>query len=107
MRDSIARLLIWALSVLAPRTRRPGKHTAAYLADLPALAPEPAPASPWARPWTGPSAETVRSIFHAEETHGLSPDQCERWRAAAFSEIGLDYDFPTVNITAVRRAVAA
>ncbi|MCX5203899.1 hypothetical protein OG897_20880 [Streptomyces sp. NBC_00237] len=105
MRDSIARLITWVLSVLAPSTRTPGKHSAAYLTDRPAAEPETV--SPWARPWTGPSAETVRGIFHAEETDGLNPDQRERWRAVAFSELGLDYDFPTVNIHAVRRTVAA
>ena len=43
----------------------------------------------------------MRAIFHAEETRALTVDQRERWRAAAFAEIGVDYDFPTPNITGV------
>ncbi|MGW3951179.1 hypothetical protein ACWEKM_09600 [Streptomyces sp. NPDC004752] len=56
----------------------------------------------WSRPWRGPSADDARAIFHAEETRSLTPEQRERWWAAAFSEIGVDYDFPTINITGVR-----
>ncbi|WJV49183.1 hypothetical protein [Streptomyces flavofungini] len=69
--------------------------------------PEPDPVPAWFKPWRTPSAETVREIFHAEEAQDLTPDQRERWRAAAFSEIGVEYDFDTINITAVRRKVSA
>ncbi|WP_327231134.1 hypothetical protein [Streptomyces murinus] len=48
----------------------------------------------------------MRAIFHAEETRSLTPEQRERWRAVAFAEIGVDYDFPITNITGVQ-AVAA
>jgi hypothetical protein len=75
-----ARLIEWALHVLAPRTRKPGKDSAAYLTDQPAPASEPTPASPWVRPWTGASSDVVRGIFPAEKTDGLTPDQRERPR---------------------------
>ncbi|MGW8975104.1 hypothetical protein [Streptomyces platensis] len=104
MRDSIARALVRVLSLLLPAR---GKRRAA-LATPPEAAPEPRPepAAAWARPWRGPSADDARAIFKAEETRTLTPEQRERWFAAAFSEIGVDYDFPTINITCVR-AVAA
>ncbi|WP_329148325.1 hypothetical protein OIU91_19935 [Streptomyces sp. NBC_01456] len=71
--------------------------------------PEPANASvdPWRTPWRGPSAKAVRAIFHAEEVQSLTQDQRERWWAAAFLEIGVEYDFPTVDITPARQVVAA
>ncbi|MGW2860805.1 hypothetical protein [Streptomyces sp. NPDC001205] len=99
MRDRIARALTWVLSVLLPAQ---GRHAA--------VLPEPEPAgetlsgSVWRRPWTGPSAEEVRAIFR--ERPELPYLQRERWRAAAFAEIGLDYDHPTTNITPVRAVVA-
>ncbi|WP_406001185.1 hypothetical protein [Streptomyces sp. NBC_00829] len=54
------------------------------------------------RPWSGPSSAQAHAIFHAEETRALTPEQRERWWATAFAEIGVDYDFPTINIKAVR-----
>ncbi|MFE6689661.1 hypothetical protein ACFVFQ_24680 [Streptomyces sp. NPDC057743] len=110
MRDAIARALDWVLALL-PLTRRPGpgRHSAAFFASHPA--PEPAPAAitvnPWLEPWRGPSADAVREIFRADEVQSLTPEQRERWWAAAFCEIGVDYDFPTLNITGAHRAVAA
>lgn len=118
MPDLIA-CLVRLLSLLFPAT---GKHRA-----TPAPAPEPAPnpsreagrpeqpnpepanasVNPWRTPWRGPSSEAVRAIFHAEEVRSLTPDQRERWWAAAFFEIGVDYDFPTINITGARPAEAA
>ncbi|MGW2425088.1 hypothetical protein ACWC0C_38605 [Streptomyces sp. NPDC001709] len=99
MRDSIARALVWVLRLLLPAR---GKRRA-----VPAITPAtPAPrsesAAAWSRPWQGPSADDARAIFQAEETRSLTPEQRERWWAAAFSEIGVDYDFPTINITGVR-----
>ncbi|MGW1839838.1 hypothetical protein [Streptomyces sp. NPDC002067] len=102
MRDVIARALSWVLSVLAPR--RPGRHSAEHLASRAVPAPVPESVSVWSRPWRGPSADDARAIFHAEETRYLTPEQRERWWAAAFSEIGVDYDFPTINITGARTA---
>lgn len=102
MRDLIARALLWVLQAVLPAhgKRRVGP------ADLPVPLPVPLPASStavstdaWSRPWRGPSSAQVRAIFHAEETRALTVDQRERWRAAAFAEIGVDYDFPTPNIT--------
>lgn len=96
MRDSIARALIWALHLIFPAH---GRRRA-----IPApLAPRPATVTVWSRPWTGPSAAEVRDIFHAEEAQAMTPLQRERWRAAAFHEIGVDYDFPTLSITGARR----
>ncbi|WP_234334382.1 hypothetical protein [Streptomyces sp. NRRL B-1347] len=65
---------------------------------------EPDPAAAWRAPWQTPSAETVREIF--EQRPELPYLQRERWRAAAFAELGVDYDHPTTNITPVR-AVSA
>lgn len=93
MRDLIVRALCWVLSVLAPWTHRtaPGRHAAAYLATLPTATP--APMSPWANPWTGPSAEEVRAIFRAEETLRLTPVRRERFFATAFAECGIEYPY--------------
>ncbi|MGW9041266.1 hypothetical protein ACWGQL_01675 [Streptomyces lydicus] len=88
-----------------PRHPEPESHSAAFLTQQPT--PEPAHVNPWRKPWRGPSAETVREIFHAEEVQSLTPEQRERWWAAAFSAIGVDYDFPTINITGAHPAVAA
>lgn len=105
MRDSIARALVWVLSLLLPAR---GKRRATP-ATPPEVAPEPwpEPAAAWARPWRGPSADDARAIFKAEETRTLTPEQRERWFATAFATIGVDYDFPTINITPVRAGVAA
>ncbi|WP_197359886.1 hypothetical protein, partial [Streptomyces clavuligerus] len=54
---------------------------------------EPVPASPWTRPWTGPSSATARAIFTAPETHGLTPEQRERFYATAWAENGYDYTY--------------
>ncbi|MFE7315168.1 hypothetical protein ACFU7T_19115 [Streptomyces sp. NPDC057555] len=103
MRDAIARALVRVLRILLPAR---GRHAA-----TPNTTPEPAtePTTPPAtrRQWTGPSSTQVRAIFRAEEAQRLTPEQRERWWAAAFAEIGVDYDFPTLNITPVRREVAA
>ncbi|WP_231631235.1 hypothetical protein, partial [Streptomyces clavuligerus] len=46
-----------------------------------------------ARPWTGPSSATARAIFTAPETHGLTPEQRERFYATAWAENGYDYTY--------------
>ncbi|MFE9410943.1 hypothetical protein ACFYN0_19475 [Streptomyces sp. NPDC006704] len=106
MRDRIARLFTWLRLVLVPQpSRRPGRHSAAYLAEQSATT-HPKPASPWNAPWQGPSAATVREIWR--EGAGLPQLQRERRWATAFAELGIDYDHPTLNITPVRgRAVSA
>ncbi|MFD4141596.1 hypothetical protein [Streptomyces sp. NPDC058572] len=95
MRDVIARALSWALSVLAPR--RPGRHSAEFLAAQ-TPEPEPAPASPWSRPWTAPSSQEVRAIFKDERIGELPDLQRERVWAAEFASIGVDYDYPTLPL---------
>ncbi|MEU7584460.1 hypothetical protein AB0B50_43555 [Streptomyces sp. NPDC041068] len=101
MRDAIARAAMWVLRLLLPAR---GRHAA------PESAPEPAGSpvavSAWLKPWNAPSAEEVRSIFLAKETEPLPLEQRERLWAAAFAELGIDYDHPTTNITPVR-AVSA
>ncbi|MDH2393359.1 MULTISPECIES: hypothetical protein [Streptomyces] len=104
MRDAIARTLSWVLSVLAPC--RPGRHSAAHFA---AQTPEPEPVSPWGRPWTGPSSAQVRAIFRDEQTRELPALQRERLWATQFAALGVDYDFPTMDLGSVvtREKVAA
>lgn len=106
MRDRIARLFTWLRFVFTPQPpRRPGRHTAAFLAEQPELTSQSEPASVWRTPWQGPSAETVREIFR--EGAELPHLQRERRWAAAFAELGIDYDHPTTNITPVRAGVHA
>ncbi|UFQ15488.1 MULTISPECIES: hypothetical protein [Streptomyces] len=103
MRDPIVRALSWVLSVLIPR--RPGRHSAEYLA---ANQPETA-ASPWSRPWTTPSSEEVRAIFKDERTRELPAVKRERVWAVEFAALGVDYDFPTMTLGSLvkRERVAA
>ncbi|MFE4023426.1 hypothetical protein ACFXPZ_39560 [Streptomyces sp. NPDC059101] len=103
MRDAIARALVWMLRLLLPAQ---GRHAAPA---APTLEPDTEPTTPPTvrRQWTGPSSTEARAIFRAKEAQTLTPEQRERWWAAAFAEIGVDYDFPTLNITPVRREVAA
>ncbi|MDI3407363.1 hypothetical protein [Streptomyces cavernicola] len=97
MHALLARALSWLAALFAPG-RRPGRHSAQYLAaqraDVPDPVPEPEPVSPWARPWTSPSAAEVRAIFRDERTLALPALQRERAWAAAFAELGVDYDHP-------------
>ncbi|MFJ2131641.1 hypothetical protein ACIO8F_26160 [Streptomyces sp. NPDC087228] len=88
MRDLIAHTLAWVLSVLAPR--RPGRHSAEFLAEP----SEPAPVSPWSRPWTSPTKEEAAAIFRqqAETTMELGVIR-ERRRAAALATLGVDYPY--------------
>ncbi|GAA1901955.1 hypothetical protein GCM10009837_26300 [Streptomyces durmitorensis] len=90
MRDRIARALTWALSVLAPR--RPGRHSAAFLADH--AEPTPTSVSPWARPWTGPTKEEAAAFFRqqSESTMELALIR-ERRRAAVLATMGVDYPY--------------
>ncbi|MFF8728916.1 hypothetical protein ACF073_20800 [Streptomyces sp. NPDC015171] len=106
MRDVIARALAWVLSALTPR--RPGRHSAEYFAAQ-TTEPDPTPTNPWSRPWTGPSSQEVRAIFKDEWEQRLPAVQRERLWASQFAALGVDYDFPTMDLGSVvtrERAVA-
>ncbi|MCX4882191.1 hypothetical protein [Streptomyces sp. NBC_00847] len=95
MRDAIARALVWVLSVL-PGTRRPqpGRHSAAFFAEQPAVTPEPTPANPWSRPWTGPTKEEAQELFRRQAKTALELRLThDRRRAAALASIGVDYPY--------------
>ncbi len=92
MRDSIARALAWVLSVLAPRTRKPGKHSAAYLTHQPA--PEPETVSPWARPWTGPTKEEAAEFFRRQSETTMPLARVQKERRAALEFTALEHDYP-------------
>ncbi|MER6052946.1 hypothetical protein ABT168_36850 [Streptomyces sp. NPDC001793] len=107
MRDAIARALYWVLALL-PGTHRPepGRHTAAFLTDQPA--PEPAPVSPWSKPWTTPTPQHVierHTPLLGGESHPIRPyvltettlalrKVCERRKALAAAVLfGEDYPY--------------
>lgn len=91
MRDAIARALCWALSLLTPR--RPGRHSAEYLAAQP-KAPGTAPTTPWSRPWTGPTKEEAAACFQRQADITLERRVVEqRQRAAALATLGVDYPY--------------
>ncbi|WP_197367105.1 hypothetical protein [Streptomyces clavuligerus] len=83
MRDAIARALAWTLFLLLPAH---GRHRT----TTPAVT-TPAPVSPWARPWTGPSSTTARAVFTAPEARALTPEQREHFYATAWAELGHVY----------------
>ncbi|MFE6099779.1 hypothetical protein ACFVQ4_07450 [Streptomyces laurentii] len=99
MRDLIALAAIGLgtlcvlVAIRATSVRRPGRHTAEFLADQ----PEPAPMSPWSRPWTSPTKAEAAEIFRkqAETTMRLQAVR-ERRTAAALATLGIDYpyDYP-------------
>ncbi|WP_405795499.1 hypothetical protein [Streptomyces sp. NBC_01506] len=91
MRDPIVRALVWVLRLVLPAR---GCHSA------PATPPtsEPAPVSPWSRPWTAPSSRDVRAVFKDEHARELPELQRERAYAAAFARLGVDYDYPTMPL---------
>ncbi|MFH8560571.1 hypothetical protein [Streptomyces sp. NPDC017988] len=64
---------------------------------------EPAPVSPWSRPWTAPSSQEVRAIFKDERTRELPAVKRERVWAAEFAALGVDYDFPTMALGSLVR----
>ncbi|MFD9717879.1 hypothetical protein [Streptomyces sp. NPDC059076] len=112
MRDLIVCALAWVLSPF--RAKRPGRHSAGYLArrTAPILiaqhAPEETPNSrAWARPWGGPSADLARSIFRAEEANALTPQCRERYFATAWAEHGYDYPYVAAGVHQVRTGVVA
>lgn len=85
-------LVLVALRAATPR-RRTGRHSAAFLAERPER-PTRVPASPWSRPWTGPTKEEAAALFRqeAETTLQLGVIQ-ERRRAAALATLGVDYPY--------------
>ncbi|MGV9313819.1 hypothetical protein ACWDR0_16760 [Streptomyces sp. NPDC003691] len=88
MQNLIVQAFSWALHLLLPAR---GRHRAAAPSE-----PAPAPytsASPWSRPWTGPSSETARTIFTTDEVQGLTHEQRERFYATAWAELGWDYPY--------------
>ncbi|MGW8884767.1 hypothetical protein [Streptomyces sp. NPDC055749] len=101
MRNLIGRILAWVLSALAPR--RPGRHTAEFLAEL----PKPAPVNPWNKPWPTPTPEHVRALYAPlrGEDVALTRPYCrmdatlelgiirERRRAAELASLGVDYPY--------------
>lgn len=101
MRDSIARLLAWVLSVLT--LDRPGRHSVEFLPEL----DTPTITSSWARPWTTPTPQhvierhtplrgediaLVRPYVLTENMRNLRV-VCERRKALAYSEVG-GSDYP-------------
>ncbi|MFD4371202.1 hypothetical protein [Streptomyces sp. NPDC058486] len=109
MRELIALAAIGLGSVLvlavvrAMAPRRPGRHTAEFLAEL----PEPAPADPWAKPWPTPTPEHVRALYTPlrGEDVALTRPYCrmdttmdlgvirERRTAAVLATLGVDYAY--------------
>jgi len=108
MRDAIAHILCWVLSLSAPRTlrRTPGRHSAEYLTAVTIIPPTSRNPRPWSRPWSGPSSEDARAIFRADFSE-LSPEQRERRWAVAFSDIGFDYPYRYVGDHFDAKAAAA
>ncbi|MFD4700843.1 hypothetical protein [Streptomyces niveus] len=101
MRNPIARALVWVLRLVLPAR---GHHGGTATPP----SPEPAPVSPWSRPWTAPSSTDVRAIFKDERTRELPELQRERVYAAEFAALGVDYDYPTMPLgSVVRRAGVA
>ncbi|MEU9337869.1 hypothetical protein AB0D49_32675 [Streptomyces sp. NPDC048290] len=84
------RRLLAALLAALVTPRRPGRHSAEYLAAVHPL-PDPAPPARW----NGPSAREVRAIFSDERVLHLPPPQRERHYAHALAALGVVYDVPT------------
>ncbi|MGW3558186.1 hypothetical protein ACWDNT_12590 [Streptomyces sp. NPDC000963] len=101
MRDVIARALSRVFSALAPR--RPGRHTAEFLAHR----TEPVRTDPWSRPWPTPAPEHVRARYaplRGEDVALIRPYCrvggavdlgliCERRRAAVLATLGVDWPY--------------
>ena len=98
MRDLIASALSWVLAVIAPQ--QPGRHSAEYL-TAPTGEPPAARLPIWTTPWRGLSSQEARAIFKDDQIQALPPLQRERSYAAAFASLGIDYDFPTMDLASV------
>ncbi|MFF6787943.1 hypothetical protein ACFY9C_02600 [Streptomyces filamentosus] len=111
MRELIALAAIGLGSALvlvvirAMSSRRPGRHTAEFLAELPE--PKPAAVDPWAKPWPTPTPEHVRALYiplrgedvaltrpycRMEDTMDLGVIR-ERRTAAVLATLGVDYPY--------------
>ncbi|AZK95330.1 hypothetical protein B7R87_16805 [Streptomyces tsukubensis] len=102
MRDLIVQAFSWALHMLLPargRHRGPSRSAAASTYSI--------PPSPWSRPWTGPSSDTARSIFTADEARSLTQEQRERFYATAWAELGCDYPYLAEGVHQVPAEVHA
>ncbi|MFC7975061.1 hypothetical protein ACFUT3_07460 [Streptomyces cinereoruber] len=113
MRDAIARAHSWALSLLVPR--RPGRHSAAFLAgrtepvrtEAPARSEEPVRVDPWSKPWPTPTPAHVRDRYAPLRGEDVSLTRpycrvgaaeelgviCERRRAAVLATLGVDWPY--------------
>ncbi|MFB7027614.1 MULTISPECIES: hypothetical protein [unclassified Streptomyces] len=108
MRDAIARALSWALTLLVPH--RPGRHSAAFLADRaePVRAEEPVRVDPWSKPWpTPPAPAHVRDLYAPLRGEDVSLTRpycridstweldviCERRRAVVLATLGVDWPY--------------
>ncbi|HEY8977996.1 MAG TPA: hypothetical protein VIU15_00245 [Streptomyces sp.] len=96
MRDVIALALAWVLATFTPR-RRPGRHSAEFLAVQPQITkatPDTIPASPWSRPWTGPTKAEAAALFRQQDAETLELRlKQERRRAATLATMGIDYPY--------------
>ncbi|MER8234093.1 hypothetical protein [Streptomyces sp. NPDC094049] len=100
MRDLIALTALGLGSVLvlmalrAMPSRRPGRHTAVFLAARHEPTPAPVPVSPWARPWTGPTKEEAAAIFQREaEAATRLRIVRDRRTAAVLASLGVDHPY--------------
>ncbi|MEU3598974.1 hypothetical protein ABZ714_09630 [Streptomyces sp. NPDC006798] len=90
MRDLIVQAFTRALKLLLPAR---GRHRDHRPEPGPGPVP-PHPPSPWSRPWHGPSAETARAVFTADEAWSLPPEQREWFYARAWADLGWEYPVP-------------
>ncbi|CAM5364037.1 hypothetical protein SSPIM334S_07657 [Streptomyces spiroverticillatus] len=90
MRDSIARILVWALRLLLPAHGRHQAHNRPEPAPMPA---EPA-VSPWARPWTGPTKEEAAAYFRQQAETTMPLAQVQKERRAALEFTALEHYYP-------------
>ncbi|MGW4722323.1 hypothetical protein [Streptomyces sp. NPDC004291] len=107
MRDAIARALSRAFSLLV--ARRPGRHSAAFLAGRaePVRTEEPVRVEPWSRPWPTPAPAHVRDLYAPLRGEDVSLTRpycrvgstweldviCERRRAAVLATLGVDWPY--------------
>ncbi|GAU70501.1 hypothetical protein SSP35_19_01390 [Streptomyces sp. NBRC 110611] len=103
MRDAIARALYWVLALL-PWTRRPepGRHSAAHLADQPALpviCTCPIPLHVLARSIPPREQFRIPPYLAAWEERHERERQRERRVAATLATMGIDYPYGPGSLT--------
>ena len=95
MFEYIARLFVWLRHLLAPRTRRPGRHSRAYLAAPQASTPQRPPLPPHIqarnRPLEPDDVLFVRPYVLSHEQRRERRRQMERRTALALATMGIDY----------------